>query len=512
MKKKILLVDDEETLRWALQNTLLDDGYDVEDTNDSVEALKLAKKIKYDLVISDLTMPTMNGVQLISEIKKASPATKAIIMTGYGSTEAVIEAMHTGVSDFITKPFKLEHIKKVIRKVLNEHGISDENAANEKKGGNERLWSFEGFTDNQRELCYVAEDETETSNCVFYDIVETEENTLVLFGSFSREVGAKNLDTVIKTVFRYEAKTCRSSSSMVKNINNYLCENIKKRFPLILFCMILDKPGQKLSYSVCGEEVTCFMFSLENEMTYLRSYPSCLNMFPDIGVSEHTLPMVAGNRFIVIDNSAVAKGLRKGFMQKNRLKEVLEKGAGESCEEVAKKMKHEIEGWYELAADERNSSVLVYNLESRECRSWKDEINISMPINDNDYDEILKLLEEKLSKAVNDECKRHEIITSVNEAVLNALFFAYKEGEKGDIALKFSRSGEEVLIEVSDRGCGFDTQNYEEPDTTLYRGITRKDGRGIFIMKQLMDRVMIQSHKGEGTSVFLAKRVNFNGN
>src|SRR3990167_11303990 len=112
MKKKILLVDDEETLRWALQNTLLDDGYDVEDTNDSVKALELAKKTKYDLVISDLTMPAMNGVQLIAEIKKANPATRAIIMTGYGSTEAVIEAMHTGVSDFITKPFKLEHIKR----------------------------------------------------------------------------------------------------------------------------------------------------------------------------------------------------------------------------------------------------------------------------------------------------------------------------------------------------------------------------------------------------------------
>ncbi|MCF6149298.1 MAG: response regulator [Candidatus Kuenenia sp.] len=510
MKKKILLVDDEETLRWALKDTLLDDGYDVEDTNDSVEALKLAKKIKYDLVISDLTMPAMNGVQLISEIKKVSPATKAVIMTGYGSTEAVIEAMHTGVSDFITKPFKLEHIKKVIRKVLNEHGNSDANADNGKKYGNEGMWSCEEFTGKQRESYYVAEDETEISNRVFYDAVETDGSNLVLFGSFSREAGVKNLDTVIKSVFRYEAKTCRSSSSLAKSINNYLCENVKKRFPLILFCLIRDKSAQKLSYSVCGEEFTCFMFSRNNEMTYLQSYSSYLNMFPDIGVIERTLPMTSGNRFIVIDNSAVAKGLRKGILQKDRLKEVFEKGAGESCEEIAKKMKHEIEGWYELAADERNSSVLVFKFENSECRPWKEEINIFRPIHD--YDEIIKLLEEKLSKAVNDECKRQEIITSVNEAVLNALFFAYKEGEKGDIALKFSRSGEEILIEVNDRGCGFDTQNYTEPDTTLYRGITRKDGRGIFIMKQLMDRVMIQSHKGTGTSVFLAKRVNFNGN
>lgn len=80
-------------------------------------------------------MPFMNGVQLIAEIKKANPSIRAIIMTGYGSTEAVIEAMHTGVSDFITKPFKLEHMKKVIRKVLSEGENTGTNAHSEKNAG-----------------------------------------------------------------------------------------------------------------------------------------------------------------------------------------------------------------------------------------------------------------------------------------------------------------------------------------------------------------------------------------
>ena len=107
MKKKILLVDDEETLRWALHEALSEEGFDIENTNDSVKALEFTRKTKYDLVISDLKMPIMGGLQLISEIKKQNPDTKAIIITAYGSIEAVIEAMHLGVLDFITKPFKI---------------------------------------------------------------------------------------------------------------------------------------------------------------------------------------------------------------------------------------------------------------------------------------------------------------------------------------------------------------------------------------------------------------------
>ena len=119
-----MLVDDEETLCWALHEALSEEGFDMESTNDSVKALEFTRKTKYDLVISDLKMPIMGGLQLISETKKQNPATKAIIITAYGSIEAVIEAMHLGVSDFITKPFKIEHMKSVINKVLDDSVLS----------------------------------------------------------------------------------------------------------------------------------------------------------------------------------------------------------------------------------------------------------------------------------------------------------------------------------------------------------------------------------------------------
>ena len=103
MKKRILLVDDEETLRLALHEALTDDGYEVENSGDSVKALELAKSNTYDLVISDLKMPNMGGLQLVAELKKLHPDIKPIVMTAYGSIETVIEAMHIGGRGFSYK-------------------------------------------------------------------------------------------------------------------------------------------------------------------------------------------------------------------------------------------------------------------------------------------------------------------------------------------------------------------------------------------------------------------------
>jgi len=137
---------------------------------------------------------------------------------------------------------------------------------------------------------------------------------------------------------------------------------------------------------------------------------------------------------------------------------------------------------------------------------------MSIPIPISNYGEILEQFDRKLLPLVTDDCKRSEVVTSVNEAVLNAASFAYHKDEKGAIFLKFAMLGDEIVVEVSDHGCGFDMQTYTEPDVTLYKDLTKKTGRGLFIMKQLMDRVMIQSSRETGTAVHMAKRVICNEN
>ncbi|HHT9138789.1 MAG TPA: response regulator [Candidatus Wunengus sp. YC60] len=508
MKKKILLVDDEETLRWALHEALSEEGFDIENTNDSVEALAFTRKTKYDLVISDLKMPIMGGLQLISEIKKQNPDTKAIIITAYGSIEAVIEAMHLGVMDFITKPFKIEHIKSVIYRVLNDSSILNHNNIScTKSTENERLKKEYNNLCSQTDAFFVTRDTTGTACNTFYDVIGIGKLNAFVFGSISREVDIKNLDVIVKTIFRYLLKTDKSPASLLKEINQYLCKNILKRFPVTLFCAVLDGQRQTLHYSIYGEELTCFISLPGKEIKMLESSPFPLNMFPGMAVMESNASFVLGSKLVLIHNSSLLKGLKSGTITADRFKDAISDGSATSSEDMAKGIKLQVEGLDESIAEEKDCAVMVSGSEfqTQISASWEEVMSIPIPISN--YVEILEQFDKKLLPLVGDDYKRQEVVTSVNEAVLNAVSFAYHEDKKGSVFLKFSMLGDEVIIEVSDHGCGFDVQAYTEPDITLYKDLTKKSGRGVFIMKQLMDRVMIQSSKEMGTTVHMAKRV-----
>lgn len=515
MKKKILLVDDEETLRWALHEALSEEGFDVENTNDSVKALAFTRATKYDLVISDLKMPIMGGLQLISEIKKQHPDIKAIIITAYGSIEAVIEAMHLGVVDFITKPFKIEHIKKVIYRVFkdaenlsrNSNISGTEDAKNEGVKGvyNDDLCS-------QTDALFVTTDTTGTASNTFYDVIGIGKLNAIVFGGVSSEANIEKLAVMVKTLFRYLLHTDTSPASLLKEINLYLCKNISKRFPVNLFCAVLDGERQILYYSIYGEELTCCVRRAGKEITMLESFPFHLNMFPGMTITGKNVSFASDSKLVLIHSSSLAKGLKSGTITAERFGDAISDGSVQSSEDMARGVKLRIEGINKAVAEENNCVVMVSGNEFQAHSSelWEDVMSIPTPIRN--YGEMVELFDKKLFLLVMDDYKRHEVVTCVNEAVLNAVSFAYNGHEKGSVFLKFSLLGDEVVVEVSDHGCGFKVQEYAEPDITLDENLTKKSGRGVFIMKQLMDRVMIQSSKELGTTVHMAKRVGCNEN
>jgi DNA-binding response OmpR family regulator len=114
--KKVLIVDDEETLTWSMAKSLSKDRdkYEVMIANNGREALGLLKKDKIDLVISDIRMPDINGLDLLVRIKMEHPQTKVIIMTAYGSSEVQKEANRRGSLFYIEKPFEINDIRKII--------------------------------------------------------------------------------------------------------------------------------------------------------------------------------------------------------------------------------------------------------------------------------------------------------------------------------------------------------------------------------------------------------------
>jgi len=121
MEERILVVDDEKAIRDFLYQALTRlGGFVVELAENGEEALKKIEKEDFDLVLTDMKMPRMDGLQLISEIAKFKPETLMVLLTGHGTIESALEAMKRGASDYLPKPINLDEMLMRLRKVLEE--------------------------------------------------------------------------------------------------------------------------------------------------------------------------------------------------------------------------------------------------------------------------------------------------------------------------------------------------------------------------------------------------------
>lgn len=127
MKGKVLVVDDEIAIQKALTRFLRKLDYDADGASDGAEAIEMCKHKTYDLVISDLTMPTMTGIELLREVRKIHPDAAFLIMTGYGTIESAVEAIKEGAFHYITKPFELNDMGLLVDKSLKFRRLSHDN-------------------------------------------------------------------------------------------------------------------------------------------------------------------------------------------------------------------------------------------------------------------------------------------------------------------------------------------------------------------------------------------------
>ncbi len=121
MREKILIVDDEKEIRSLLSKALTKHGgFQIDVAENGEEALKKIEKDQFDLVLTDLKMPKINGLELIRRVATNQPNTLTVLMTGHGSIDSAIEAMKQGASDYLTKPLNLDEMFIRLRKVLEE--------------------------------------------------------------------------------------------------------------------------------------------------------------------------------------------------------------------------------------------------------------------------------------------------------------------------------------------------------------------------------------------------------
>jgi DNA-binding NtrC family response regulator len=133
MKKRILVVDDEPNLAFLLAENLVDLGpdYEIEVSHSGSEALDLNTQNSFDLVITDLMMPEMNGLTLSKHLTKENPGIKLILMTAYGNEDIALKAKNLGICNYITKPFAMEDMLTAVQAAFSQDQSKHESAEQE---------------------------------------------------------------------------------------------------------------------------------------------------------------------------------------------------------------------------------------------------------------------------------------------------------------------------------------------------------------------------------------------
>lgn len=144
--KQILIADDDVAMRQALAETLDSCGFEIETAENGADALLKFQKGKFEVVITDMRMPKMSGMEVLRGIKKISPQTPVILITAYGTVKTAVEAMKEGAAEFIIKPFSLDDLEFAVKNVLaTNKGVEPEKGKNIPAAGAEIISQDSGI-------------------------------------------------------------------------------------------------------------------------------------------------------------------------------------------------------------------------------------------------------------------------------------------------------------------------------------------------------------------------------
>ena len=182
---KILIVDDDKSIAEVLEGLISNEGRAVHVCHDGMEALERIEKNRYDLILVDLIMPKLGGLDILKYAKKINPESIVVILTGYASLETAITAIREGAYDYISKPCKLEEIEIVVENAIEKIKLNRENRALleklqnayhelielKKEKGEEKISSINFFSSNMPSL--YSEYRNNTPPDSFIDQLET---------------------------------------------------------------------------------------------------------------------------------------------------------------------------------------------------------------------------------------------------------------------------------------------------------------------------------------------------
>ena len=168
-KRKVLLVEDETVVRESVRDWLVEDGYSVECVETREEALDRIKNKEFGVIVLDLKLPGIDGLQVFEQVKELKPETKGVIITAYPSKETQEKAKRLGLLDYLAKPFKVDDLEKLITEALGE--------TEREKIGRKHLWLELGAVSYR--LC---DRNYECGSCAFAQDIQDRFGTISVIG------------------------------------------------------------------------------------------------------------------------------------------------------------------------------------------------------------------------------------------------------------------------------------------------------------------------------------------
>src|SRR5688572_11956066 len=130
---KILIIDDERSIRNTLKEILEYEKHEVKDAPDGAEGLRMAESEKFDLVLCDIKMPRMDGMEVLAKLIESNPDTPVVMISGHGTIETAVEAIKMGAYDFISKPLDLNRVLITLRNAMDKSSLVYETKTLKKK-------------------------------------------------------------------------------------------------------------------------------------------------------------------------------------------------------------------------------------------------------------------------------------------------------------------------------------------------------------------------------------------
>jgi DNA-binding NtrC family response regulator len=151
----IMLIDDEPLMRITVQDALVAEGYRVVTAETGMMGIDLLRNEPVDVVITDLRLPDLDGIQILKEVKLLNPESQVVMITAYGSIDSAVQAMKEGASDYLTKPFAMDELLLIVRRLLRMKQLEEENVSLRKKV--EERYGLEGLVGKSPQMLKIYE-------------------------------------------------------------------------------------------------------------------------------------------------------------------------------------------------------------------------------------------------------------------------------------------------------------------------------------------------------------------